>query len=161
MSGYTPRESDGAQPLLVLGISDVIVLEAEPLVPVTRHRISVWGKWARDVDIASDAPERIAALAGRFQIVWASEWGHNAHTAFCEALELPETPWPFLPVQFDKLPLIRSYARGRPWAWIDDPLADLGGAAPEAKDGVLIRVRPGVGISGVDADELASRVIGA
>jgi hypothetical protein len=158
MGGYSARRPEPGRPLLVLGISDVIVLEAEPIVPVTLHHVSAWGKWVRDVAIADDAADRIASLAERFQIVWASEWGHNAHTAFREVLGLPERPWPFLPVQFDKLPMIRRYADGVPWAWVDDPLVDLAAPQPEVGDGVVLRVRLGEGLSGVDADTLLDRV---
>jgi hypothetical protein len=65
-------------------------------------------------------------LAERFDIVWASAWSHNAHPALRQVLDLPESPWPFLPVQFHKLDSIRAFAAGRPWAWIDDSIHDLG-----------------------------------
>ena len=106
MAKYTARPPRGDRPLLVLGISGVMVLEGEAAVPVSMHHLSAWGRWVRDVEIPHAASERLAELAERFEIVWASEWGHNAHTAFREALELPEEPWAFLPVQFDKLRMI-------------------------------------------------------
>lgn len=164
MAGYRPRPPEGDQPVLALGISDVIVLESEPRVPYAMHHVSAWGKWVRDVAIPIEAPARIAALAERFQVVWASEWGHNAHTAFRAALDLPEEPWPFLPVQFDKLPAVRRYAGALPWAWVDGPVADLHespGEAQDGSDGVIVRVDPGVGIAGVDPDDLLARVQGA
>ena len=104
------------------------------------------------------AAERLHELSEHFDIVWASEWGHNAHTAFREALELPEEPWPFLPVQFDKLAHIRRYAAGLPWIWVDDPLVDLDGEPPVCDDGVVVRVDPTSGIAGLDVDDLRSRV---
>ncbi|GAA3875560.1 hypothetical protein GCM10022381_17820 [Leifsonia kafniensis] len=157
MSKYEPRPALREKPLLVLGISDVIVLEGDTRVPTSTHHISAWGKWVRDVAIADDAPARIKELSEVFEIVWASEWGHNAHTAFRAVLDLPETPWAFLPVQFDKLATIRAYADGWPWVWVDDELADLAAEPPICADGVVIRVDPRIGISGlIPADLLAA-----
>lgn len=158
MAKYEARRPTGDRPLLVLGISDVVVLEGEAEVPVGRHLVSAWGKWVREVEIPVVAPERIRELGRRFEIVWASEWGHNAHTAFREALGLPEQPWPFLPVQFDKLATIRRYAAGLPWAWVDGPVVDLHGEVPRVDDGVIVRVDPRRGIEGVDASALAQAV---
>ena len=153
MGSYRARAPRGDRPLVVLGISDVVVLEQEPSVPVTMHHVSAWGRWVRDVAIPDAAPAAIRRLAERYDVVWASEWGHNAHTAFAVALGLPAEPWPFLPVQFDKAAAIRAYAGGLPWAWIDSPVTDLHAPASGA-DGILIRVDPGSGIAGVDLDRL-------
>jgi hypothetical protein len=158
MAKYEPRRPSGARPLVVLGISDVIVLESAPTVPTSRHRVSAWGRWTREVDIPDAAPAIIRDLGERFDIVWASEWGHNAHTAFRDALQLPEDPWPFLPVQFDKLAAIRRYAQGLPWAWIDGSVVDLDEDAASLTDGVIVRVDPSQGIAGVDAEALADQV---
>ncbi|WEK62510.1 MAG: hypothetical protein P0Y60_07145 [Candidatus Microbacterium colombiense] len=158
MAKYTARPPRGDRPLLVLGISGVVVLEGEAAVPVSVHHLSAWGRWVRDVAIPDAAATRLAELAERFEIVWASEWGHNAHTAFRQALDLPEEPWPFLPVQFDKLRMIRDYAGALPWVWVDDPVVDLHGEAPVCDDGVIVRVDPTVGILGVDPTELRARV---
>jgi len=141
----------------VLGISDVLVIEGPAAVPVTTHHVSAWGRWVRDVAIPDDAAARVRRLAARYEVVWASEWGHNAHTAFAAALDLPDEPWPFLPVQFDKIDRIRAYADGLPWAWIDSPVVDLR-AIGDVTDGVLVRVDPSRGISGVDLDELDARI---
>lgn len=162
MAKYEPRRPSGERPILVLGISDVVVLESEPRVPVTTHVVSAWGKWVREVRIPDAAPERIRELAEHFDLVWASEWGHNAHTAFRPVLGLPEEPWPFLPVQFDKLAAIRAYAGGMPWVWIDDPVVDLHVAQADAgdapSDGVIVRVDPHEGLAGVDVPALVSAV---
>lgn len=144
--------------MLVLGISDVVVIEGEAAVPVSMHHLSAWGRWVRDVAIPDAAAQRLRELARHFDIVWASEWGHNAHTAFREPLDLPEEPWPFLPVQFDKLAHIRRYAAGLPWVWVDDPLVDLSGEPPECDDGIVVRVDPTVGILSLDVDDLVTRV---
>lgn len=155
MAGYSARPPRGDRPLAVIGICDVIVLEALPAVPVRTHRISAWGRWVRDVTIPEVAPQRIRELAAHFEIVWASEWGHNAHTAFRTALNLPEEPWPFLPVQFDKLTAIRNYAVELPWIWIDGPYADLHDTGSLDAGGTIIRVDPRRGIADVDTMALA------
>lgn len=155
MAKYEPRRWPGQRPLAVLGISDVIVLESEPAVPVTMHRVSAWGRWVREVAIPDAAPGVIRELAQHVDLVWASEWGHNAHTAFRPALGLPEQPWPFLPVQFDKLAAIRSYAAGTPWVWIDGEVVDLEDVA-EVTDGVVVRVDPHKGIAGIDVAALVT-----
>lgn len=167
MAKYLPRRPSGERPIAVLGISDVVVLEGESRVPVTTHTVSAWGKWVREVQIPEVAPERIRELAEHFDLVWASEWGHNAHTAFRPVLGLPEEPWPFLPVQFDKLAAIRAYAGGMPWVWIDDPVVDLHEAQPGGtgadgadtpRDGIIVRVDPHEGLAGVDVPALVAAV---
>jgi hypothetical protein len=40
-------------------------------------------------------------------------------------------------VQFHKLAAIRAYVAGRPWAWIDDGIDDLG-LVPDPPDGLAI-----------------------
>ena len=80
--------------------------------------------------------------------------GYNAHTALREVLELPEEPWPFLPVQFGKIDMITHYTAGRPWVWVDDELVDLAGPAPVDDTGVVVRVDPRLGICAVDAHQL-------
>ncbi|MCR2817409.1 hypothetical protein NQ166_01020 [Microbacterium sp. zg.Y1090] len=157
LPNYLPRPPRGDRPLVVLGISDVVVIEGSASVPVTTHRVSAWGRWVRDVAIPDDAAARIARLADRYEVVWASEWGHNAHTAFAAALQLPDEPWPFLPVQFDKIDRIRAYAKGLPWAWIDGPVVDLH-ATDGVDDGIVIRVDPASGISGVDLEALDAQL---
>ena len=155
MARYEARPPRGDRSIVVLGISDVVVIESEPAVPVTMHHVSAWGRWVRDVAVPDAAPDIIRRLAEHYDVVWASEWGHNAHTAFAEALGLPAEPWPFLPVQFDKLATIRDYARGLPWAWIDGPVVDLHEPGT-VDDGVIVRVDPAFGIAGVDLDALGA-----
>jgi hypothetical protein len=142
----------------MLGISGVIALE-DPVVPARTVRLSAWGRWAREVAVPDVAADRLAELADLFEVVWVSEWGHVAHQAFREVLRLPGTPWPFLPAQFDKLPVIRDYAGRRPWAWVDEPVVDLAGSVPQTQSGVVVRVDPRVGIGEVDPAGLARRVL--
>ncbi len=154
---YTARARPGNLPLLVMGVSGVLVLDAAPAVPTTRHHVSAWGKWARDVVVPDVAPQMLLELGRHFEIAWASEWGHNAHTALARTLGLPQEPWPFLPVQINKIDAIRNYAAGSPWAWIDDDVTDLSGA-PQASDGVIIRTDPARGIAGIDIGGLVDAV---
>jgi hypothetical protein len=103
--------------------------------------------------------EAVAHLARRYSIVWASEWGPNAHLALAGVLDLPATPWPYLPLQFNKLAAIRQYAGGRPWVWIDDPVVDLE-PLPDDPGGVVVRVDPSKGLVGLDlsvVDEAVAR----
>lgn len=145
MSAYTPARTGGGKPIAFLGLAGVIYLDEPPATPVTLRRVCAWGKWSRTVAIPAAAQEKIAALTAAFDIVWISEWGHNAHTAFREALDLPDEPWPSLPVQFGKLAAIRRYARELPWAWIDDKLV-----TEPAADGLVVPVDPRLGIATVD-----------
>jgi hypothetical protein len=79
--------------------------------------------------IGSEAAPRLARLALRFELVWATGWEEKANEYLVHLLELPAD----LPVlTFDgravfgsshwKLDAIDTYARGRPAAWIDDNL---------------------------------------
>jgi hypothetical protein len=134
-------------------VAGVIYLDELPAIPVTVRRVRAWGRWSRDVAIPAVAPDRIAALAAHFDIVWISEWGHNAHTSFADALGLPAEPWPSMPVQFGKLAAIRRYAQGLPWAWIDDTLV-----TEEASDGLVVPVDPRLGIAAVDVAAVIRKV---
>jgi hypothetical protein len=79
--------------------------------------------------IGSDAAPRLAKLAQRYELVWATGWEEKANEYLVHILGLPQE----LPVlTFDgravfgsshwKLDAIDDYARGRPAAWIDDNL---------------------------------------
>jgi len=149
VGAYTPARTSGVRPIAFLGLAGVIYLDDDPAVPVRNAHVSAWGWWLRDVAIPVTSSERVATLAEHFDIVWASEWGHNAHTAFREALGLPDEPWPSLPVQFDKLGAIRSYAQGLPWMWIDDPLVITPGPVADEL-GVIVRTDPHRGLAALD-----------
>jgi hypothetical protein len=79
--------------------------------------------------IGSNAASRLAKLAHRYELVWATGWEEKANEYLVHILRLPEE----LPVlTFDgravfgsshwKLEAIDKYARGRPAAWLDDNL---------------------------------------
>jgi hypothetical protein len=79
--------------------------------------------------IGRDAAARLARLAGRYELVWATGWEEKANEYLVHILEL-EGELPVL--SFDgravfgsshwKLEAIEEYARERPAAWIDDNL---------------------------------------
>ncbi|PWV85807.1 hypothetical protein SAMN05421630_102155 [Prauserella marina] len=144
------------RPLAMLDIDGVLVLE-NPVVPVETHTVSAYRRWAREVRIPVGAAESVRELARRFDIVWTTAWSHNAHIALAPALGLPEEPWPFLAVQFNKLPAIRAYAGGRPWVWIDDSIHDLG-EIPAPADGLLVPVDGSRGITEIDPAELLEKL---
>ena len=109
MGAYTPASTSGTgRSPFSMNVPGVIYLDDTPATPVIIRCVSAWGKWSRRVAIPVAAPERIAALRAAFDIVWISEWGHNAHTSFQAELELPAEPWPSLPVQFGKLHAISA-----------------------------------------------------
>jgi hypothetical protein len=79
--------------------------------------------------IGSDAPARLARLAERYELAWATGWEEKANEYLVRILGLPGN----LPVlTFDghavfgsshwKLDAIDDYSRGRAAAWIDDNL---------------------------------------
>ncbi|MGW0084719.1 hypothetical protein [Streptomyces sp. NPDC003393] len=141
------------RPLAVVDVDGVLALD-HPSVPVTETVVHAYGnRWARRVSVPVGADVRLRELAGRFDIVWAGAWSHNAHPALRPILGLPERPWPFLPVQFHKLRAIRAFAAGRPWVWIDDSIHDLG-PVDDPPDGVLVPVDGSLGIVAVDPEAL-------
>ncbi|MEU6415188.1 hypothetical protein [Microbispora sp. NPDC046933] len=158
LAKYTPAAVTHGTPLAVLGVDGVVVLEGEAHVPARLEHLSARGKWVRDVQVPEGTREAVAHLAQRYSIVWASEWGPNAHLALAGVLGLPATPWPYLPVQFDKLAAIRQYAGGRPWVWIDDPVVDLH-PLPDDPGGVVVRVDPSKGLVGLDLSEIDEAVL--
>jgi hypothetical protein len=145
------------RPIAVVEVDGVVVLD-HPTVPVTETVVHAYGnKWARRVNVPVGADIALRRLADQFDIVWASAWSHNAHPALRKVLDLPENPWPFLPVQFHKLDSIRAFAAGRPWIWIDDSIHDLG-RLDDPPDGILVPVDAGKGIVSVDPQALRTQL---
>jgi hypothetical protein len=120
----TPYRDAGEQPLLFLDVDGVIVLDPfSDGVPPGRIRASPAG--------LSYVPDRAGALvrelATRFDIVWATGWGHHANTGLSDPLELAEQ-LPVLPfgkkARFGsskwKIKPVKDYAGNRPVAWLDD-----------------------------------------
>ena len=55
-----------------------------------------------------------------FEPVWATAWLGSAHRCWSRVLNLDPMPWPYVDYERFKLVEIVRYARGRPWAWVDD-----------------------------------------
>jgi hypothetical protein len=114
--------------------------------------------------IGSDAASRLARLASRFDLVWATGWEEKANEYLVHILEMPDE----LPVlSFDgravfgsahwKVEAIDDYARGRPAAWIDDNLDERAEhwAAGRTEPTLLVRTESDAGIT----DEHVNRLV--
>ncbi|MGW3995202.1 hypothetical protein ACWEF6_17080 [Amycolatopsis sp. NPDC004772] len=141
------------RPVLGLDVDGVLALAEPAATPATEHRVSAWGRWSRTIRVPVSASATVRRLAGEFEIVWVSAWGHNAHTALREALDLPDEPWRFLPVQFGKARAVAAYAGDRPWGLIHDGVDD-----DSSDDGLVVCVDPHCGLDQVDPGELAARM---
>ncbi|MPY56544.1 hypothetical protein [Streptomyces spongiae] len=114
-------EADTAErPVLGLDVDGVLVFTEPVGTPATEHHVTAWERRERNISAPVTAPAIIELPARDLEIVRVSAWGHNAHTALHEALELPATPWRSLPVQFDKARALAANAGDRPWMPIDD-----------------------------------------
>jgi hypothetical protein len=113
--------------------------------------------------IGRDAGPRLARLARRYELVWATGWEEKANEYLVHILALPAD----LPVlSFDgravfgsshwKLDAIDDYARGRPAAWIDDNLDERAEAwaARRREPTLLVATEPALGITDEHVDEL-------
>ena len=105
--------------------------------------------------IGHDAAARLARLAQRYELVWATGWEEKANEYLVHILELEDQ----LPVlTFDgravfgsshwKLEAIEEYARERPAAWIDDNLDERAERWAERRDAptLLVRTESAAGI---------------
>jgi hypothetical protein len=113
--------------------------------------------------IGADAAARLARLANRYELVWATGWEEKANEYLVHILKMPAD----LPVlTFDgravfgsshwKLDAIEEYARGRPAAWIDDILDERAEtwAAGRREPTLLVRTESALGITEEDVDVL-------
>lgn len=146
---------DERPPLLALDVDGVVVLDEPAQTDSLQCSVTAWGRWRRRIEIPVDAARIISRLSEHFEIVWVSGWGHNAHTALAPVLGLPDAPWSFLPVQFDKARAVARYADGRPWLLIED---SIGGASDPAAAAHVISVDPFRGLADVDPDAVLARL---
>jgi len=114
--------------------------------------------------IGHDAGRRIKALAGRFELVWATGWEEKANEYLPALLSLDERELPVL--TFDgravfgsahwKVDAIDEYAGDRPAAWIDDNLDHTCWAWAERRlaPTLLVETEAAVGITDEDVDRL-------
>src|SRR3712207_1067904 len=105
--------------------------------------------------IGSSAAARLARLAERYELVWATGWEEKANEYLVHLLEM-ESELPVL--TFDgrarfgsahwKLDAIEAHARDRPAAWIDDNLDDECRAWAERREAptLLVQTECAVGI---------------
>jgi hypothetical protein len=113
--------------------------------------------------IGSDAGPRLARVADRFELVWATGWEEKANEYLLQILQIPRK----LPtLHFDgravfgtahwKLEAIEEYARGRPAAWIDDNLDHRcqSWAAKRKAPTLLVETEASAGITDEHVEEL-------
>ena len=114
--------------------------------------------------IPDDAGERLARLADRFELVWATGWEEKANEYLPFILKLPKAELPTLLFQGEavfgsahwKLDAIGEYAGDRPAAWIDDNLDDACRLwdASRAAPTLLMETRSPIGMTDEHVDEL-------
>ena len=146
-----PR-TDDPRPLVTVDVDGVIAVDPPACVPATAHEVSAWGRWRREILVPDAAASVLERLAHHCEVAWVSAWSYTAHEALRDVLELPPTPWAFLPVQFDAVAVVREYAAGRPWAWIAE--AGLATASQAGDGGVIAAVDPHGGLGLLDVDGL-------
>ena len=113
--------------------------------------------------IPDDAGERLARLADRFELVWATGWEEKANEYLPFILGL-EGELPSLMFQGQavfgsshwKLDAINEYARDRAAAWIDDNIDDECRAWAEARSAptLLVQTNSPTGMTDEHVDEL-------
>ncbi|MFB9367970.1 hypothetical protein [Kitasatospora albolonga] len=111
--------------------------------------------------------EHGAALAGLpFELVWATTWEEEANAFVAPLLGLPELPYVAWIVPrpepgggvFWKTPQIVAWARGRPFAWVDDLITEADRAWVRANhpgQALLHHVDPKTGLTPDDFARLA------
>ncbi|MGH8909384.1 MAG: hypothetical protein ACRD0K_23540 [Egibacteraceae bacterium] len=98
------------------------------------------GQWLRD-------------LSAKFDLIWATGWGHEAGRLISPVLGLPRFPTiVFPPSPFDpswKLPTIEAFVGEQPLAWIDDILSPTvqAWAAQRTAPTLLIAIDPAIGLT--------------
>jgi hypothetical protein len=113
--------------------------------------------------IGSDAAARLARLADRFDLVWATGWEEKANEYLPHLLQMPRK----LPtLTFDgravfgtahwKLEAIDEYAGGRPAAWLDDSLDErcTRWAKRRRAPTLLVQTEPAVGLTDEHVERL-------
>ncbi|MFH8517208.1 hypothetical protein ACH4CE_19365 [Streptomyces gelaticus] len=109
----------------------------------------------------------LLTLADRYELVWATTWKDEANVWIGPRLGLPPLPyidWPSMHGSapdgtYWKTQYVVEYAAGRPFAWVDDEIAEqdqewvLGQGATEA---LLRRIDPGTGLLPSDFAALAA-----
>lgn len=98
------------------------------------------------------------ALAGAFDLVWASSWEHGANRLLGPLLGLPELPtilWPDRPRVHRgswKTPYVADWVGDRPFAWVDDEIGEVERARFPRQ--LILPIDPRVGLTGQHFGEL-------
>jgi hypothetical protein len=109
----------------------------------------------------------LLALGSRYELVWATTWGHDANDWIAPVLGLPELPvvdWPPTREQapdgtFWKTRHLVAHAAGRPFAWLDDELGEPDRAFVRRRHrapALLHHVDPRLGLLASDFETLGS-----
>ena len=116
--------------------------------------------------IPGDVGERLAVLAERFELVWATGWEERANEHLPHILGLPFGDLPCL--TFDgqavfgsahwKVAAIDEYASDRPAAWIDDNIDETcaGWAKRRSAPTLIVQTDPAVGLTDEHVETLLS-----
>ncbi|WP_459650946.1 HAD domain-containing protein [Kitasatospora sp. Ki12] len=134
-----------------------------------RRRLRAWGlpnKRPKPLRVWLNPAHGAALAALPFDLVWATTWEEDANEFLAPILGLPPLPviaWsdprpdPGGGV-FWKTPEVVAWARGRPFAWVDDLITDADRAWVEERHrgpALLHRVDPKVGLTAEDFAALA------
>lgn len=155
----TPR---GERPILFVDVDGVLSLfgfESADDLPGPFH-------WIDGIAhcIPPDSGPRLARLADRFELVWATGWEEKANEYLPRILSLPFEQLPCL--TFDgrarfgsahwKIDALSEYAGDRPAAWIDDNIDESGRewARARAAPTLLIETLAPTGLTDEHVDEL-------
>jgi hypothetical protein len=112
--------------------------------------------------IGSEAGPRLARLAGRYELVWATGWEEKANEYLPHLLGMPEE-LPVLTFEYAvfgeahwKVDAIGRYAGDRPAAWIDDSFDErcVAWARKRSAPTLLVRTEAAVGITDEQVEQL-------
>ncbi|MET8539858.1 hypothetical protein ABZW03_04250 [Kitasatospora sp. NPDC004799] len=134
-----------------------------------RRRLAAWGlphKPPKPLRLWLNPAHGPALAALPFDLVWATTWQEEANGFIAPLLGLPELPYiawsePRIEPEggvFWKTPDVVAWARGRPFAWVDDLVTDADRAwvgARHSGPALLHRVDPKAGLTVADFERLA------
>ncbi|HUA11886.1 MAG TPA: HAD domain-containing protein [Solirubrobacteraceae bacterium] len=157
----TSDAEGGEPPLLFVDIDGVISLHGAGAAGVESRLANVDGAL---VCLSLTAARELRALAGRFEMVWASGWEERADEHLPYLLDLPRG-LPHLSFARDvgrshahwKLDAIEAFAGDRALAWIDDSLDETceRWAARRGAPALLVRTDPARGFTAREREVLA------